>query len=96
MRLFFSTSRLFPFALFDLIRLTTYCRFQAILGDSAETSGFKQVALCLSTAVGAIAAGGLVAATGFYNPFLVLGSLLVTAGSAMCMMMQPDASLGYT
>ncbi|KAI6305675.1 hypothetical protein MCOR34_008433 [Pyricularia oryzae] len=70
--------------------------FQAILGDSAETSGFKQVALCLSTAVGAIAAGGLVAATGFYNPFLVLGSLLVTAGSAMCMMMQPDASLGYT
>lgn len=73
-----------------------YCRFQAILGDSPQTSGFKQVALCISTAIGAIAAGGLVAASGFYNPFIILGSLLVTAGSAMCMMINTDASLGYT
>ncbi|KAI3553814.1 MFS transporter [Colletotrichum abscissum] len=68
--------------------------FQSIRGDDAESSGLKQLALCISTAVGSIVAGGLVMAIGFYNPFVILGSLLVTAGSALLMTIKSDAALG--
>lgn len=33
-------------------------------------------------------------AIGFYNPFVIMGSLLVTAGSALLMTIQSDAALG--
>ncbi|KAL2875563.1 hypothetical protein SGCOL_009180 [Colletotrichum sp. CLE4] len=68
--------------------------FQSIRGDDAESSGLKQLALCISTAVGSIAAGGLVMAIGFYNPFVIAGSVLVTAGSALLMTIKADAALG--
>ncbi|KAJ0302575.1 hypothetical protein COL516b_007113 [Colletotrichum fioriniae] len=50
--------------------------------------------LPVCTAVGSIVAGGLVMAIGFYNPFVIMGSLLVTAGSALLMTIQSDAALG--
>ncbi|GKT47428.1 efflux pump aflT [Colletotrichum spaethianum] len=68
--------------------------FQSIESDNAEASGLKQLALCISTAVGSIVAGGLVMAIGFYNPFVILGSLLVTAGSALLMTIRADTGLG--
>ncbi|KAK1993966.1 major facilitator superfamily transporter [Colletotrichum falcatum] len=68
--------------------------FQSINGDSAQTSGFKQIALCVGTALSSVVAGGLVVVIGFYNPFIILGSMLVTAGSALCMAINPDTSLG--
>ncbi|TLD18590.1 hypothetical protein PspLS_10179 [Pyricularia sp. CBS 133598] len=69
--------------------------FQSLQGDSPQTSGLKQLALCLSTAVGAIAAGGLVMATGYYNPYMILGSILATAGSAMIMIIDPNRGMGF-
>ncbi|KAF5527606.1 Efflux pump aflT [Colletotrichum aenigma] len=68
--------------------------FQSINGDSAQSSGFKQIALCISTAIASIVAGGMVVALGFYNPFIIVGSMLVTAGSALYMVIKPDATLG--
>ncbi|KAJ0290277.1 hypothetical protein CBS470a_003922 [Colletotrichum nupharicola] len=68
--------------------------FQSINGDSAQSSGFKQIALCISTAIASIVAGGMVVALGFYNPFIIVGSMLVTAGSALYMVIKPDANLG--
>lgn len=78
----------------DVAAYTKTIRFQSIRGDDAESSGLKQLALCISTAVGSIVAGGLVMAIGFYNPFVILGSLLVTAGSALLMTIKSDAALG--
>ncbi|WQF87717.1 Putative major facilitator superfamily, MFS transporter superfamily [Colletotrichum destructivum] len=68
--------------------------FQSVQEDNAESSGLKQLALCISTAVGSIVAGGLVMAIGFYNPFVILGSMLVTAGSALLMTIKDDTPLG--
>lgn len=70
-------------------------RFQSLQGDNPQTSGFKQLALCLSTTVGAVAAGGLVVATGYYNPYMILGSVLATAGAAMLMIIDPNRNLGF-
>ncbi|KAJ0166958.1 putative HC-toxin efflux carrier TOXA [Colletotrichum tanaceti] len=68
--------------------------FQSIQDDNAETSGLKQLALCISTAVGSVVAGGLVMAIGFYNPFVIMGSILAVAGSAVLMVIKADTSLG--
>ncbi|KAL5906758.1 hypothetical protein ACKVV7_011144 [Pyricularia oryzae] len=68
---------------------------QSLQGDNPQTSGFKQLALCLSTTVGAVAAGGLVVATGYYNPYMILGSVLATAGAAMLMIIDPNRDLGF-
>ncbi|ELQ33364.1 major facilitator superfamily transporter [Pyricularia oryzae Y34] len=69
--------------------------FQSLQGDNPQASGFKQLALCLSTTVGAVAAGGLVVATGYYNPYMILGSVLATAGAAMLMIIDPNRNLGF-
>lgn len=69
-------------------------RFQSVQEDNAVSSGLKQLALCISTAVGSIVAGGLVMALGFYNPFVIMGSILVTAGSALLMTIKADTPLG--
>ncbi|KAH8837998.1 hypothetical protein MCOR27_006828 [Pyricularia oryzae] len=69
--------------------------FQSLQGDNPQASGFKQLALCLSTTVGAVVAGGLVVATGYYNPYMILGSVLATAGAAMLMIIDPNRDLGF-
>ncbi|KAF4418525.1 major facilitator superfamily transporter [Fusarium austroafricanum] len=68
--------------------------FQTISEDSAESSGLKQLALSISTALSSIIAGGLVVLMGYYNPFVILGSLFVTAGAALLLNIKTDTGLG--
>ncbi|KAL5937712.1 hypothetical protein ACKVV1_011161 [Pyricularia oryzae] len=91
-------STLFLFFLngsFGIVLFFLQLWLQSLQGDNPQTSGFKQLALCLSTTVGAVAAGGLVVATGYYNPYMILGSVLATAGAAMLMIIDPNRDLGF-
>ncbi|TLS22280.1 uncharacterized protein PpBr36_09955 [Pyricularia pennisetigena] len=68
--------------------------FQSVQGDTPQSAGLKQLALCLSTAVGSVVAGGLVMLTGYYNPYLILGSVCATAGCAIMMIIDRNAGFG--
>ncbi|CAL8581606.1 hypothetical protein XPA_007295 [Xanthoria parietina] len=58
--------------------------FQAIFGSSAIRSGIQMLPLVLSLVVGNISAGSLVTAIGYYTPFLILSSCLMSIGAGLC------------
>ncbi|KAF2758755.1 putative efflux pump antibiotic resistance protein [Pseudovirgaria hyperparasitica] len=68
--------------------------FQAIKGDDAVESGIHQLPIILSFVVFSISAGGLVAAVGYYVPFLILGSILASIGAGLLMTLKPHAATG--
>jgi len=51
--------------------------------------------LAVSLAIGALAGGPLISFTGYYNPTLILGSVLMTVGSGLITTFRPDTSAGY-
>jgi MFS family permease len=57
--------------------------FQAIKGESAMQSGINTIPLVLSVVVGSIVSGGLVQRTGYYTPFMILGSCLMAVGTGL-------------
>jgi EmrB/QacA subfamily drug resistance transporter len=57
--------------------------FQAIKGVSAMQSGINTIPLVLSVVVGSISSGGLVQKIGYYTPFMVLGSCLMSIGTGL-------------
>ncbi|KAM3417118.1 hypothetical protein BST61_g8694 [Cercospora zeina] len=67
---------------------------QSIRGDDPEHSGLAQLALCISAILGSIGVGVLVMLLGYYNPFLILGSLLAVAGSALLVKIEPSTHIG--
>lgn len=69
-------------------------RFQAIRQDNAEESGIHTLAFILSLLVGSVGAGGLVTLVGYYTPFLILGSVLMSVGAGLMYTLKPDASVG--
>ncbi|CAO1600478.1 hypothetical protein XANCAGTX0491_004167 [Xanthoria calcicola] len=58
--------------------------FQAIFGSSAIRSGIQMLPLVLSLVAGNISAGSLVTAIGYYTPFLILSSCLMSIGAGLC------------
>ncbi|KAL8781664.1 MAG: hypothetical protein Q9213_005906 [Squamulea squamosa] len=58
--------------------------FQAISGSSAIRSGIQMLPLVISLVVGNILAGSLVTAIGYYTPFLILSSCLMSIGAGLC------------
>ncbi|KAL8668833.1 MAG: hypothetical protein Q9224_007773, partial [Gallowayella concinna] len=58
--------------------------FQAIFGSSAVHSGIQGLPLVLSLVLGAIMAGGLVTAIGYYTPFMILSSCVMATGAGLC------------
>ncbi|KAL8861830.1 MAG: hypothetical protein Q9178_001699 [Gyalolechia marmorata] len=58
--------------------------FQAIFGSSAIRSGIQMLPLVVSLVAGNISAGSLVTATGYYTPFLILSSCLMSIGAGLC------------
>ncbi|KAL8649119.1 MAG: hypothetical protein Q9210_004591 [Variospora velana] len=58
--------------------------FQAIFGSSAIRSGVQILPLVLSLVFGSILVGGLVTAIGYYTPFLIASSCVMSVGAGLC------------
>ncbi|KFZ16522.1 hypothetical protein V502_05064 [Pseudogymnoascus sp. VKM F-4520 (FW-2644)] len=57
--------------------------FQAIKGATALNSGIMLLPMILSTVVGTLSSGYMVAKLGYYNPFLILSSIITTIGAGL-------------
>jgi EmrB/QacA subfamily drug resistance transporter len=57
--------------------------FQAIKQVSAMQSGINTIPLVLSVVVGSIMSGGLTQRIGYYTPFMILGSSLMSVGTGL-------------
>ncbi|KAI1416523.1 MFS general substrate transporter [Hypoxylon sp. FL1857] len=57
--------------------------FQAIQGDSAVEAGIKLLPLLISVVISSIISGGLITATGYYNPVILTEMALVAVGSGL-------------
>ncbi|KAI2628763.1 MFS general substrate transporter [Hypoxylon sp. NC1633] len=57
--------------------------FQAIQGDSAVEAGLKLLPLLISVVVSSIVSGGLITATGYYNPFILVEIAMVSVGAGL-------------
>lgn len=58
--------------------------FQAIFGSSAVRSGVQVLPLVLSLVVGSILTGAMVTAIGYYTPFLIASSCIMSVGAGLC------------
>ena len=57
--------------------------FQAIKGVSAVDSGIMSLPLVLSLVVASIITGGLVSRIGYYTPFMILSSIMMSVGAGL-------------
>ena len=73
--------------------------FQAIKGLSAIQSGIRSLPLILSLVVASIISGGAIAAIGYYAPFMILSTLLMSIGAGLLTTFQPGIAssqwIGY-
>ncbi|KAF7312051.1 DHA14-like major facilitator [Mycena indigotica] len=57
--------------------------FQAIKGTSAVKSGISSLPMILSLVVGSLIAGSVVTVTGYYTPWLLVSTVLMSVGSGL-------------
>ncbi|KAG6001557.1 hypothetical protein E4U21_004097 [Claviceps maximensis] len=57
--------------------------FQAVQGTSAIQSGIKNLPMILSLVIFSILSGGLVTTIGYYAPFMILSTVLMSVGAGM-------------
>lgn len=57
--------------------------FQALRGDSALSAGILLIPLIAGYVVASVIAGGFTSAIGYYNPGMIVGTILAIAGSAL-------------
>lgn len=57
--------------------------FQAIKGASAVKSGIMNLPMIISVVLVSIVAGGLVTACGYYTPFMIASSIIMTIGAGL-------------
>lgn len=69
--------------------------FQAVKGTSAEGSGIRTIPYLVSNTLAAIFGGGMITVIGYYVPFLWIGSIIFTIGSALLYTLQVDSSAGH-
>nr|AEX31648.1 MFS multidrug transporter [Trichoderma lixii] len=73
--------------------------FQSVQGASAIESGTRNLPVLISVVVLTIFSGGLVTALGYYAPFMILGTIVMSIGSGLLSTFQPDtrspAWIGY-
>lgn len=73
--------------------------FQAIKGASAMKSGIMNIPLILGLVIISMIAGGLVTVLGYYTPFVIASSVLLTIGAGMLSTFEPSTSspkwIGY-
>ena len=73
--------------------------FQSIKGASAIKSGIMNLPLIISVVVIGILAGGLVTACGYYTPFMIASSIIMTIGAGLLSTLEVDSGhakwIGY-
>ncbi|KAI1406851.1 putative efflux pump antibiotic resistance protein [Hypoxylon sp. FL1857] len=73
--------------------------FQAVKGVTAIESGIMLLPLILSTVVGSISSGMIIARVGYYNPFFLLSSILMPIGAGLLATFTPTTGhskwIGY-
>jgi Na+/melibiose symporter-like transporter len=81
--------------LFPLVRDTnlTYSN-KIIKGVSPVQSGVNMLPTMLAQLVSTVVAGGMISWLGYYNPFLLLGTMLVAIGSGLFTTMGVDTGIG--
>ncbi|KAG7286180.1 hypothetical protein NEMBOFW57_008485 [Staphylotrichum longicolle] len=67
--------------------------FQAIQGDTAVEAGIKLLPMLIAVVITSVAAGGLITAVGYYNPFVLPSMILFTVGSGMITTFALDSPL---
>jgi hypothetical protein len=73
--------------------MRTALYFQAIHGDTAVQAGIKILPLLIAVVITSVAAGGLITAVGYYNPFVLPSMVLFTVGSGMITTFTLDSPL---
>lgn len=68
--------------------------FQAVQGVSAVESGIRNLPMLLSVVIASILAGGLVTFTGYYAPFMIAGTVLMSIGAGLLSTFIPDTMTG--
>jgi MFS family permease len=68
--------------------------FQAVRGASTLGSSIMYLPLAVALAVAALVSGPLTSYIGYYNPTLILGSVLMTVGCGLITTLRPDTSAG--
>lgn len=68
--------------------------FQAVQGVSAVQSGIRNLPMLLAVVVASIFAGGLVTAIGYYAPFMIAGTVLMSIGAGLLSTFDPETMSG--
>ncbi|KAF4766121.1 hypothetical protein HAV15_010702 [Penicillium sp. str.  len=68
--------------------------FQAAQGQSPSESGIRTLPTVLTTSIFSFAGSLAIGKVGYYQPFLMLGSMFVTIGSAMIYTLEPNSGSG--
>ncbi|RYP24669.1 hypothetical protein DL765_000396 [Monosporascus sp. GIB2] len=68
--------------------------FQAIKGVSAVESGIRLLPLMLSTVVGSVASGIITSKIGYYTPFAIVGSCVMSIGAGLLTTFQVATGTG--
>ncbi|KAI0378099.1 putative efflux pump [Hypomontagnella monticulosa] len=73
--------------------------FQSVQGVSAVDSGIRNLPMLISVVVFALGAGTLVTIFGYYAPFMILGTVLMSVGGGLLSTWKPDTAsptwIGY-
>ncbi|KAL8990446.1 MAG: hypothetical protein Q9177_000896 [Variospora cf. flavescens] len=73
--------------------------FQAVKDVSATQSGVMNLPLIMAHVIAALLAGGLITYTGYYTPFMIISSILVSLGTGFITTFNPEthhsAWIGY-
>lgn len=68
--------------------------FQSIHNTTPTQSGVRNLPMIIAVTIATIMSGGLVTATGYYQPLLLGGSALACIGSGLLYMLEVDTSTG--
>jgi MFS family permease len=68
--------------------------FQSIQGCTPVESGIRSLAMVISLVVASMSSGFLITAIGYYTPFMIAGSVLMSIGAGLLITLTPDISEG--
>lgn len=68
--------------------------FQAIKGNSAVTSGIHLLPFVIAIVVSSILTGVGTTKTGYYTPFLIIGTVIAAIGAGLFLLLQPNTTTG--